>query len=88
MNILLLLLGGYVLSVKQLKGRMFFQYLMFFTMIFSGGLVPYYLIVRSLGLINSLAGIDHSNGAWALAAFSSCAPSFNSCQTRFRNPDE
>lgn len=47
-------LGAYVLTQKEMFGRNFFALFIFITMIFSGGLVPNYLLMRSLGLINTL----------------------------------
>ena len=47
-------LGAYVLVQKDMIGRSFFAFYIFVTMIFSGGLVPTYLVIRSLGLINTL----------------------------------
>ena len=52
-NMLLTLLGAYFLSRR---GVMFFKPIMIaiiFTMYFSGGLVPSFLLVRNLGLLNS-----------------------------------
>ena len=54
LNVTLTLAGGYVLSRKDLVGRDFFMLIFAFTMVFSGGLVPTYLVVRNLGLINTL----------------------------------
>ena len=34
-------------------GRNFFRFLMVFTMYFGGGLVPFYLLIKALGLIDS-----------------------------------
>ena len=45
---------AYALSKKALPGRKFFLYLLVVTMFFSGGLVPYFLLVRSLGLMNTI----------------------------------
>jgi len=45
---------GYALSKKGYPGRNFFLYLVLITMFFSGGLIPYYLVVRGMGLIDSL----------------------------------
>lgn len=45
---------AYPLSVESLKGRNVIFSFMLFTMIFSGGLIPTYLVVRSLGLVDSL----------------------------------
>ena len=45
--------GGYVLSKKYIPHRVFWTALVVFTMFFSGGLIPVYLLVQSLGLIDS-----------------------------------
>lgn len=45
---------AYPLSKKDLKGRKFFNYLYLFTMVFTAGMIPDYLLVRKLGLSDSL----------------------------------
>src|SRR5262245_57226573 len=45
---------AYVLARRQLPGRTFLTLLVFFTMLFSGGLIPRFLLVSSLGLLNSV----------------------------------
>jgi putative aldouronate transport system permease protein len=45
--------AGYSLSRPDLPGRNIIMMLMVFTMFFSGGMIPTYLIVQSLGLINT-----------------------------------
>jgi putative aldouronate transport system permease protein len=45
---------GYALSRKDLPGRTGLTLFYFFTMMFGGGLIPYYIVVKSLGLINSI----------------------------------
>lgn len=47
------LLAGYALSRKDLPGRGIFMALFVFTMYFGGGLIPFYLVVKGLGLVNS-----------------------------------
>jgi putative aldouronate transport system permease protein len=44
---------AYALSRKYLYGRSVINFLIVFTMLFSGGMIPTYLVVKSLGLINS-----------------------------------
>lgn len=46
--------AAYPLTKKKLKGRDFFLILIVFTMFFSGGLIPEYLLVKSLKLTNTL----------------------------------
>lgn len=45
--------AGYALSRRDLPGRGIFMAAMVFTMYFSGGLIPTYLVVKSLGLVNT-----------------------------------
>lgn len=45
---------AYALSKRYLRGRRVINFAVVFTMLFSGGMVPTFLIVRSLGLIDSL----------------------------------
>ena len=49
------LTAAYALSRKQLAGRNFFMFFMTFTMYFYGGMIPSYLLMRSLRLINTYA---------------------------------
>ena len=45
--------GAFALSKRDLPGRGFITFLYIFTLFFSGGLIPSYLLIRSLGLINT-----------------------------------
>lgn len=45
--------AGYALSRRDLPGRGIVMGAMVFTMYFSGGLIPTYLVVRGLGLVNT-----------------------------------
>jgi len=45
---------AYGLSIRRLPGRKGITVFIFITMLFSGGLIPYYVLVGSLGLMNSL----------------------------------
>ncbi len=47
-------LAGYVLAQEELPGRNILAYLLLFTMIFSGGMIPEYLVMKKLGLVNSM----------------------------------
>lgn len=49
--------GAYALSKKDYPGRNFFMNAIVFTMLFSGGLIPFYLTVKNLGLTNTLASL-------------------------------
>ena len=48
---------AYALSKKDLKGRSVFVGITVFTMFFSGGLIPNYLLISSLGMKNSIWAI-------------------------------
>ena len=54
LNMVFSVTAAYVLSRKRLKGRRFFLSLILFTMLFSGGMIPTYLVVSSLGLVNNI----------------------------------
>jgi putative aldouronate transport system permease protein len=45
---------AYPLSRRNLPGRSFWLLYIFFTMLFSGGLIPTYLVVKNLGLVNTV----------------------------------
>lgn len=53
-NVILTITGAYALSRKDLVGRNLFMMLITFTMIFSGGVIPTYLLVRNLKLYNTM----------------------------------
>ena len=54
LSLVMTTLTGYPLSKNRLKGRRALTTLMYFTMLFNGGLVPTYLVIRDLGMIDSL----------------------------------
>jgi putative aldouronate transport system permease protein len=55
-SMLVVILAAYPLSKESrtLKGRSVFAWFFVFTMLFSGGLIPSYILIVNLGLINSL----------------------------------
>ena len=53
-NMLLSVFGAYALSKKRLAGRKIILSMILFTMLFSGGLIPYYLVVSGLHLSNTI----------------------------------
>ena len=53
-GLLVVTLGGYVLIQWEMPGRNFFAYMLLFTMIFDGGMIPKFLVIKQLGLINTL----------------------------------
>ncbi|HLR15451.1 MAG TPA: carbohydrate ABC transporter permease [Bacillota bacterium] len=52
-NMLLTTLMAYGLSKQWLPGRRVINFMVLFTMLFSGGMIPLYIIVNSLGLLDS-----------------------------------
>ena len=50
-------MGAYVLSKKFFPHRTFWTVFIVFTMFFSGGLIPSYLLVKELGMIDSYASM-------------------------------
>ncbi len=47
-------LGGYVLNQYDMPGRSLISYFLLFTMIFSGGMIPEYLVMKRLGLVDNM----------------------------------
>jgi ABC-type glycerol-3-phosphate transport system permease component len=52
-NLFLTILCAYPLSRKEFAGRNIFMLICSFTMMFGGGMIPTYLVVRNLGLIDT-----------------------------------
>ena len=52
-NLVMTVCGAYPLSRKDFLPRHFFMFLFMLTMYFSGGLIPTYLVVNKVGLVNS-----------------------------------
>ncbi|WP_340025862.1 carbohydrate ABC transporter permease [Paenibacillus sp. FSL K6-1096] len=57
LNLAVTLPAAYALSRSDFAGRQLFMGLILFTMFFSGGLVPTYLLVKNLGLMNSMGAL-------------------------------
>jgi len=53
-GLLLSTLGAYVLIQWDMPGRNLFAYMLLFTMIFDGGMIPKYLVMKDLHLLNTL----------------------------------
>ncbi|MBO1513475.1 carbohydrate ABC transporter permease [Metabacillus sp. BG109] len=53
-NVTFTLMAAYALSRRDLYGRNLIMFLFLFTMFFSGGLIPTYLVVKDLGLLNTM----------------------------------
>jgi len=52
-SVLLTSMAAYALKVRTLPGRKLASAMLLFTMLFSGGIVPYYLMLKGLGLTNT-----------------------------------
>ncbi|MCY3797590.1 MAG: carbohydrate ABC transporter permease [Chloroflexi bacterium] len=52
-NVVMTIIAAYPLSRQDLVGRRFITFAFIFTMLFSGGLIPTYMVVRDLGLLNT-----------------------------------
>ena len=77
LGLILTVLAAYALSKKKLKGRAWITGLILFTMYFSGGIIPTFMVVKNLGLYNHLTALYIQ----VLSVFlisSSCEPSFAS----------
>ena len=53
-NIVMAMAAAYPLARRDLPGRNWMMFVFTFTMYFSGGLIPSYMLVRELGLIDSI----------------------------------
>lgn len=53
-SVILTILAAYPLSRKELAGRNLLMMLIIFTMYFSGGMIPTYLLVKDLGMYNRI----------------------------------
>ncbi|TQR05520.1 carbohydrate ABC transporter permease [Psychrobacillus soli] len=53
-SVFLTAMAAYALKTKTLPGRKFITFFIFFTMLFSGGIVPYYLVLTELHLTNTI----------------------------------
>ena len=54
LNVFLSVMMAYPLAVKNLPGRKFMNFFVFFTMLFNGGIVPSYLMWTSFGIKDTL----------------------------------
>ena len=54
LGLVLSTLAGYVLAQENMPGRNFFAFVLLFTMIFSGGMIPEYLVMKQLHLVNNM----------------------------------
>ena len=64
-NMALTIPAAYALSKKRLHGRSFFLFFITFTMYFSGGMIPSYINIKNLHLLNTWAVLIVSSGVSA-----------------------
>jgi putative aldouronate transport system permease protein len=67
-HLVIVLPCSYALSRKQFVGRRLVTWYILFTMLFSGGLIPTYLLVKDLGMLDTLWAVvlPGAAGAWAV----------------------
>jgi putative aldouronate transport system permease protein len=53
-SVFLTAMAAYALQTRTLPGRKVITFFIFFTMLFSGGIVPYYLVLTDLNLTNTI----------------------------------
>lgn len=57
LNVVMTIMAAYPLSRKDLMGRKGFMFYFMFTMLFNGGLIPNFLLISRLGLMNTRLAI-------------------------------
>lgn len=57
LGLVIYILTAYPLTKKHLKGRKFVLALVLFTMLFNGGIIPNFILIKNLGLYDSLAAL-------------------------------
>lgn len=65
-NILMTVVTAYPLSRPRLTGKKFFLGMIIFTMFFSGGTIPTFIVVQNLGLINTIWSMVLPNAIWTM----------------------
>lgn len=67
-HLFVLLPCAYALSRKELIGTKYILWFILFTMLFNGGLIPTYLVIQNLGMLNTIWAIVIPNvvGAWSI----------------------
>jgi putative aldouronate transport system permease protein len=65
LNMVLTVLTAYPLANKRLPGRNFLLGAVLVTLIFSGGLIPTFILVRSLGLMNTYWAVILPSAIWS-----------------------
>lgn len=68
LHLAVLLPAAYALSRKELMAKTLIVWIILFTMLFNGGMIPTYLVVKQLGMLDTIWAIIVPNvvGAWAI----------------------
>ncbi|MFS0612680.1 carbohydrate ABC transporter permease [Lederbergia ruris] len=68
LHLMILLPCAYALSRKEVMGKKLILWFVLFTMLFNGGLIPTYLVVKSLGMVDTIWAIVVPGvvGAWSI----------------------
>ncbi|MBO0993329.1 carbohydrate ABC transporter permease [Bacillus sp. SD088] len=67
-HLIVLLPCAYALSRKEVMGKKYILWIILFTMMFNGGLIPTYLVIKTLGMIDTIWAIVIPGvvGAWSI----------------------
>lgn len=67
-HLAILLPAAYVLSRPETKGKVIIMWYILFTMLFNGGMIPTYLVVKNLGMLDTIWAIvvPGALGAWSV----------------------
>ena len=65
-SMFLLIITAYPLSRRELKGRQGVLLMIVFTMFFSGGMIPFYLLIQNLGMVDTVWALVIP---WAVPAY-------------------
>ena len=69
LNVVATMMAGYALSRRQLKYGRFLTFLFLVPMFFGGGLIPYYLVIRATGLLNTFWALVLPGMVWSFYLF-------------------
>ena len=61
-NVAMTIMCAYAMSRDNMKGKQFINLFFIFTMYFGGGMIPYYLLIKDLGWINTIWVMTLTNG--------------------------
>lgn len=64
LNLAVTMTCAYAMTVKDLPWKKFITFLIVFTMLFDGGMIPRFLIVRGLGIYNTIWAMILPKAAW------------------------